>query len=177
MSDAAATLYGTSSAQAPAPAQAPQADNTASVLYAKAEPVIDRTASAEVQAARDADVGRAFYSTESLFHGSGLDQLEGLDHVAAAEVMRDLGADPSDARQLVSLVSALPNVTARDIDSWITETARIDPADMQLARDYLKTDDRARQFIERHPDLQFHPETCRRVIALAKAAAIKKGSK
>ena len=152
------------------------ANATAAVLYATAPEVKDTTATAEVQAARAHDTGRALYATDKLFADTGLDKVEGLDHVAAAEVLRDMGADPSDARQLSELVQALPNVTARDIDSWITETSRIDPADMQLARDYLKTDPRTLAFIERHPDLAVHPETVRRVISLAKATRLK-GSK
>ena len=156
-------------------AELPTSD-AAAVLYATAPEVKDTTATAEVQAARDADVGRALYATDTMFKDTGLDKVEGLDHVAAAEVLRDMGAGPADARQLSELVQALPNVTARDIDSWITETSRIDPADMQLARDYLKTDPRTLAFIERHPDLAVHPETVRRVISLAKAARLK-GSK
>lgn len=170
-------MYDHPSSQQPAAAAAAidaPVNATASALYAKAEPVKDTTATPEVQAARDADVGRSLYATDKLFAGTGLDQVEGLDHVAAAELMRDMGCDPSDARQLATVVQALPNVTARDVESWVTETGRIDPADMQLARDYLKTDDRARQFIERHPDLAFHSDTCKRVISLAKAAAIRK---
>jgi hypothetical protein len=167
----------TSAQPAAAEAAAPATPTAATTLYPKAEIVADKTATPEVQAERDADVGRALYATESLFKGTGLDQVKDLDHVAAAEVLRDLGADPSDARQLATLVQALPQATAADLESWVEETGRIDPADMQLARDYLKTDPRARSFIERHPDLAFHPETCKRVISLARAAAIKKGSK
>jgi hypothetical protein len=161
---------------APAASTAP-VNATASALYSTPAPVVDRTATAEVQAARAADVGRSLYPTDKMFHGSGLDQVDGLDHVAAAEVLRDLGADPSDARQLATLTQALPNVIASDIEAWVAETSRIPASDMALARQYLKTDDRARQFIERHPDLAYHPETCKRVISLAKAAAIRKGSK
>lgn len=151
--------------------------STASVLYGKPEPVADKTPTAEVQAARAADVGRALYATESMFKDTGLDGIEGLDHVAAAEVLRDLGADPKDARELAVRVHALPQATAEDHERWIRETGRISPGDMALARNYLKTDPRARAFIERHPGLEYEPETVKRVISLAKAAAINKRTK
>lgn len=162
----------TPAAPAPAASTAP-VDSTAQSLYGQPEPVVDKTASPEVQAVRAADVGRALYATDKLFADTGLDAIDGLDHVAATELMRDLGADPTDARQLAQLVTTLPNATASDVEAWVAETSRIGPADMQMARDFLKTDPRTLAFIQRHPDLAFHPDTVKRVIGLAKAARLR----
>lgn len=176
------SLYDHPSSQQPAAAEAavPATPTAAATLYPKAEPVVDKTATPEVQAERAADVGRALYPTDSLFKGAGLDEVKGLDHVAAAEVLRDMGADPSDARQLVTLVQQLPRATAEDHERWISDTGNLVPAtDMKLAREWLQqpANAQARAFIERHPGLEYHTETVQRVVRMARAAAIKKGSK
>ncbi|MEO8154719.1 MAG: hypothetical protein ABI605_16735 [Rhizobacter sp.] len=172
---AAQSLYGKSEPLSPPAQSAAPASPDAGAIYAKPAPYIDKTVTVEKLAERAADPDRAMFdNTQSMFKGTGLDTIEGLDHQAAAEVFRDLGAEPADAARLVTTLAQVSQATAADLETWITETSsRISPEDMALGREFLKTEPRALAFIQRHPDLAFEPDTCRRVIELAKAARLK----